>query len=288
MKNHQRIHFEILENPFQVNLEFNSDQLNYPVEVYFFDQHGICWQTKISSPGSWARGPANDFRELSIRIIDSIGDVIFSYDYIFSSLSDRVEKKFINWCRDFIAKKCYKPKGFIIGSHDGRSGEWVQAYLQGLTDDCLIVEPNIAPFLQLTYNYKNESKFTFKNCVISESDDYVDFYTDDSGNSESSSLIESNYLAHQNKGYKKIKVKSYNPNTLLQGNIPDYIHIDAEGYDGNIIMLLNDEILNSVKFIIWEHIHLSEEMKSSVSLKLAEHGFTIEVGQIFNTCAYKS
>ena len=280
------IHFEILENPFMIYLEFNSPELNYPVDVYFIDQNGIQWQTKINSSSCWVKGPVNN-RELSIRILDYGGDVIFSYDYIFSSLSDAVEKRFISWCRDFIAKRCYKPKGFIIGSHDGRSGEWVQAYSQDLIGDCLIVEPNITPFLLLTYNYKNDSKFTFKNCVISDSDDYVDFYTNDSGDSESSSLIESNYLKHENDGFKKIKVKSYNPNTLLQSDIPDYIHIDAEGYDGNIIMLLNDEILGKVKFIVWEHIHLTDETKVLVDARLTKFGFTIEAGQRFNTCAYK-
>jgi FkbM family methyltransferase len=281
------IEFKILEDPYRVQLDFNSTDLKYPLDVFFINQTGnISWQTKVEDPFVWVQGPNNKY--LNTRVIDSHGDLVFSHNWEYNELSDIVEKRFINWCREFIIKSSKKPKGFVIGSHDGTSGEWVEAYSQNLISECLIIEPNINPFLSLTCNYKNDNKLTFKKCVISESDDFVDFYTNKSGDSESSSLLESNYLKHENNGIEKIKVKSYNPNTLIGSNIPDFIHIDAEGYDGNILLLINTEILNKVKFIIWEHIHLNDEIKNLVKLKLSEHGFTIEVGEGYNTCAYKT
>lgn len=280
------IDFKILENPYRVRIEFKSEDLNYPIDVFFVNMSGkILWKTSVDTPFYWVEGPS--IKESNIRIIDSIGDLIFSHNWEFNNLSDTVEKKFINWCRDFITKTSKKPNGFIIGTHDGKSGEWVEAYSQNLIGDCVLIEPNIDPFLSLTNNYKNENRFTFKKCVISESDDMVDFYTNSSGDSEASSLIASNYLKHQDKIIEKIKVKSYNPNTLMLKKIPDWIHIDAEGYDGKIILLLNNEILNKAKFIIWEHIHLDEETNNLINVKLNKHGFNIEIGDGYNTCAYK-
>lgn len=281
------IEFKILENTHQYFIELKSEKIKYPVDVYFITLDGkIQWNTSVTSNNQWVVGPNN--MELDIRVIDSFGDVIFSYNYIFNDTSDIIERLFINWCRSFISKKGFKPKGFIIGAHNGSSGEWVHAYSQDLIGECLIIEPNINPFLSLTSKYKNDSKLTFKKCVISESNDSIDFYTDSSGESESSSLIESNYLKHENDGFQKIKVKSYNPNTLLGSNIPDFIHIDAEGYDGNIILILSDEILNKVKFIIWEHIHLTEDVKNLINTKLVSYGFIISIGERYNTCAYKN
>jgi FkbM family methyltransferase len=268
------IDFKILSKPHRYHLDFKSEDLKYPLNVIFTTKNGdIFWEIVVYNAHMWVEGPMA--RGLDVRIIDSVGDIIFLYNSPSDKFFDIVETKFLNWCESI----GYKPKGVVIGSHNGLTGEWVEAYNKDLIGETLLIEPNVNPFLKLVSRYNHDNRFKFKNCVVSESNDIVDFYTDDSGNSELSSLI-------QSKLSKVVKVKSYNPNDLMSV-IPDWIHIDAEGYDAKIILLLNDEILSKVQFIIWEYVHLSEDEKNTIEDKLKRYGFNIIVGDDFNACAHK-
>jgi len=281
----KEIRFEILD-PYCLKLHFDSNLLAYPLNVYF-TTHGtgeIFWQTEIPTYNMWCAGPPQ--KGLDVKVVDSNGDIVFMYDWSFGEHSDIVERKFIEWCRSFIVKNGKKPKGIAIGTCDGSNGEWVEAHDQGLIGECLLIEPNTKPFLSLVSKYQNDCRFRFKQCAIGENDGLVDFFTDDSGTAEFSSLIESNYLKHKN-SYKKITVKSINPNNLFSYNNPDWLHIDAEGYDGKILMLMTDDSLFSIQFLIWEHIHIDEETNISIKERLNSLGFEVVVGQEYNTCAYR-
>lgn len=281
------INYLVLE-PYCIRLEFNSDKLNYPLDVYFTWHNSskgeIRWQTEIVCSNMWCSGPPE--KGLDVIVIDSHGDIIFKYDWDFSGLSDIVETRFIKWCKDYITYNSTRPRGIVIGTCDGATGEWVEAYKQNLIGQSLLIEPNIKSFLLLTQRYQNDSRFSFKKCVIGESNDIVDFFTDETGTSECSSLLESNYLKHYNTA-TKIRVKSFNPNDIFINNESDWLHIDAEGYDGKILLLLSDYVLNKLQFIIWEHIHLDDEESLIIREKLEFFGFKIEIGQDLNTCAYK-
>jgi FkbM family methyltransferase len=279
------IDFKVLgeENKYHINF---SHGLNYPLDVFFLNKNGTTsWSTQVFGPGSWVQSPSTF--QLNIRIIDNEQELIFSYDSIFNDYSDIVEKKFISWCRNFLTIKGIKPKGLAIGTNDGSSGEWVEAYQQNLIGPTLLVEPNLNSFLQLTNRYSSSGLFNFKKCVVSEIDGFVDFYTNEDETNEASSLLKNHFLNHQS-SYKTIKVKSVRPSNLFnQENIPDWVHIDAEGYDGKIILLFEDFVFQKVTFFMWEHIHLTEEMTQEIYKRLEEFNFIILKGSVYNTCAYK-
>jgi hypothetical protein len=128
--------------------------------------------------------------------------------------------------------------------------------------------------------------FKFKKVVVSESDDYVDFYTNENFDSESSSLIKNNLLKNSEISINS-KVKSISPNVLLNNFSCDWLHIDAEGYDAKIILMIDDTHLSKIKFIIWEHIHLDEETKLQLKEKLILMNFKVNVGFNYNTYAIK-
>ena len=151
----------------------------------------------------------------------------------------------------------------------------------------LLVEPNIKPFNQLVSNYQHDNKFTFKNVVISEYDRFVDFFTDVNSDSESSSLILDNLLKNEKTSVSN-KIKSLTPNNLVTNFTPDWLHIDAEGYDAKILLLIDDGHLHKLKFIIWEHIHLDDEIKRELKEKLESFNFTVIVGLDYNTFAIKN
>lgn len=271
-------------NNLKSNVEFTSSNLNYPVKVYFIIYGTNIWDFEITSSGVWCELPNS--RNVDIRVIDNNGNVVLNKIWEHNSNSDTVEIEFLKWCRDFHNLKSYKPCGVVIGCHSGVSGEWVEAYKSNLIGESLLVEPNIIPFNKLVSNYQSDSKFTFIKSVVSESDDFVDFYTNENGDSESSSLIESNLLKSSNNSIKN-KVKSISPNFIFKNYKVDWLHIDAEGYDANILFLISDEDIIKVGFIIWEHIHLSQDVKFNLSKRLQNLGFHVEEGLEYNTFAVK-
>lgn len=279
------INFTILENPIRYHIDFISSELKYPLNIYFINKRGdIFWQTQINSQNTWVQSPPST--TLDVRVIDSDGDVVFSYDWIYNQLCDIVEKKFIDWCRNFITNFRNKPTGIVIGTNDGSEGEWVVAHKQHLIGETLLIEPNLNSFLTLTTKYSENENFSFKRCAISETDGEVDFYTNESETLESSSLLEDHYLKHKQE-FKIVKVRSFSPNTLLNDNLPDWIHIDAEGYDAKIILMIDDDKLSKIKFLMWEHIHISNELSEKINHKLNNIGFEIIKGDGYNSCAYK-
>ena len=265
-------------------VEFTSPYLNYPVKLYFTGETGSIQSVfEIGGPGNWYIWPYA--RNQNIRVVDNNGELILNKVWKYCENSDIVEIEFINWCRNFIFDNGVNPNGVVIGSHNGLSGEWVEAYKQDLIGNTLLIEPNIVPFHQLVSNYQSDSRFSFKQVVISESNGFVDFYTDNDGSSESSSLIQSNILKNHNESSKKT-VKSLTPSDIFNNDV-QWLHIDAEGYDARIILLIEDEYINNLRFIIWEHIHLSEEEKEYLKLKLESSGFRVFVGKEYNTFAIR-
>jgi FkbM family methyltransferase len=271
-------------NSLKTTVEFLSSDINYPVKLYFTGESGnIQWEHEVESVGIWCSWPHSRYQ--NIRVIDNNGDLIFNKVWKYCENSDIVEIEFINWCRSYIFENGANPNGIVVGSHNGLGGEWVEAYKQDLIGNTLLIEPNIVPFHQLVSNYQNDNRFTFKQVVISENNGFVDFFTDNDGSSESSSLIQSNILKNHNESSKKT-VKSLTPSDIFNNDV-QWLHIDAEGYDARIILLIEDEYMNNLRFIIWEHIHLSEEEKESLKLKLESIGFRIVVGKDYNTFAIK-
>jgi FkbM family methyltransferase len=279
------ISYDENSNNLTTKIDFLSENLNYPLTVYFTSKNNIIWNTSIEISNTWCLLPNS--RGLDVRIIDVNGDIIFNKPWSLNSKSDICEIEFIKWCQDFYFNYGYKPNGVVIGSHNGSTGEWVESYKQNLIGNTLLIEPNVIPFNQLVSTYQHDTKFKFKNVVVSESNDFVNFYTDKNSESESSSLILNNLLKNTEQ-YLSQKIKSVNPNTLFINFTPDWLHIDAEGYDAKILLLINENYLDKLKFIIWEHIHLDDEVKIKLKEKLELFNFTVTVGLDYNTFAIKN
>lgn len=267
-------------------LQFNSQTLNYPLIVYFTTQSGsIIWSTTIPQSNIWCELPNS--RNLDIRIIDNKGEIVLNYIWEDNFNSDICELKFIEWCKFFISQENKKPKGIVIGSHNGLTGEWVNANKKGLIGSTLLIEPNEKPFQQLISNYQNDFKFSFKNILVSENGGYIDFYTDENEDSESSSTILSNiHKNHSNVITKHLYSRTLND--LIIEFSPDWLHLDVEGLDGKLLLSVPDDTIEKLKFIIWEDIHLSDDEKILLKNKLSNKGFSVIIGDEYNTFAIKN
>lgn len=279
---------ELLNSKSELNckLQFNSQTLNYPLIVYFTTQSGsIIWSTTIPQSNIWCELPNS--RNLDIRIIDNKGEIVLNYIWEDNFNSDICELKFIEWCKFFISQENKKPKGIVIGSHNGLTGEWVNANKKGLIGSTLLIEPNEKPFQQLISNYQNDFKFSFKNILVSENGGYIDFYTDENEDSESSSTILSNiHKNHSNVITKHLYSRTLND--LIIEFFPDWLHLDVEGLDGKLLLSVPDDTIEKLKFIIWEDIHLSDDEKILLKNKLSNKGFSVIIGDEYNTFAIKN
>lgn len=265
---------------------FNSSELNYPIKVFFTTQSGdIVWSTSILGPNTWCELPSS--RNIDIRVVDNKGNLILNHVWDNNLNLDICELKFINWCKNFISINNSKPKGIVVGSHNGSSGEWVIANNKNLIGSTLLIEPNEKPFQQLVTKYQNDFKFLFKNVLISEMGGYVNFYTDKNEESESSSML----LSNVNKYHEDIIIKnlySYNLNDLILSFKPDWIHLDVEGFDAKLLLSVSDDLIKKISFIIWEDIHLNNEEMVLLDNKLRNNGFTIITGYEYNSIAFKN
>jgi FkbM family methyltransferase len=278
------ISYEEKESILTTKIDFLSEKLNYPLSVYFAVSNKIIWKETIRTSNTWCSLPSS--RGLDVRVLDNKGDLIFNKFWSPNSKSDTCEIEFIRWCQDFYFNKGYKPRGVVIGSHNGSTGEWVEAFKQNLIGNTLLIEPNILPFNQLVSTYQHDNRFSFKNSVVSEHSGLVDFFTDDSLNSEASSLIKDNLLKNSQTAVVH-KVNSTPPIEIFDNFPADWLHIDAEGYDAKILLILSDDHLNKLEFIIWEHIHLDDETKIKLREKLELSGFSVTPGLEYNTFATK-
>ena len=200
-----------------------------------------------------------------------------------------VENKFISWCRNFKGKNRDKAPGMVIGAHRG-FGEWENAYNQDLIGECLLIEPNESPFHELVSRFQKDSRFSYRKCLVSESGGDLEFFTNGSGDSESSSLS-LDHLVNSPKieGDKIISkvMKSFTVEDLSKGREIKWIHIDAEGYDSKIILSISDKVLAGTEFIIWEHLFLDPNQRSVLKEFLSSRGFLVLEGQAYNSCAFK-
>lgn len=265
---------------------FNSAKLNYPIKVFFTTQSGdIVWSTSILGSNTWCELPSS--RNIDIRVVDNKGDLILNHSWDNNLNLDICELKFLDWCKNFISMNNCKPKGIVVGAHNGSSGEWVIANSKNLIGSTLLIEPNEKPFQQLVTKYQNDFKFSFKNVLVSEMGGYVDFYTDINEESESSSMS----LLNINKYHKDIVVKnlySCKLNDLISSFKPDWIHLDVEGFDAKLLLSISDDLIKKINFIIWEDIHLSNEESMILDNKMKNNGFTIVTGYEYNSVAFKN
>jgi FkbM family methyltransferase len=284
MNNDIVISYDEDNNNLVTRIDFLSENLNYPLTVYFTSSNIIIWETIIDTSNTWCSLPNG--RNLDIRIIDNNGDLILNKTWLHNLKSDTCEIEFIKWCQNFYFINGRKPIGVVIGAHSGINGEWVEAHKQNLIGNTLLIEPNLKPFDKLVSNYQHDTRFNFKKIVVSESDDFVNFYTDENLESESSSLIKDNLLKNVTSSVS-YKIKSVSPNNILNNFTSDWLHIDAEGYDAKILLMINDDHLKNLKFIIWEHIHLDDEIGLKLKEKLELFDFKVTIGLEYNSFAVK-
>ncbi|UCC95692.1 MAG: FkbM family methyltransferase, partial [Candidatus Omnitrophota bacterium] len=175
-----------------------------------------------------------------------------------------------------------------IGSCDGVKRDLIHGHILKYNWSGILVEPVRYLFQRLIKNYHGEKNLIFENIAVSREGGYRDFYylreTNDpmpSWYDEIGSFFKDNVLKHEfaipniEKYIVSEKVKTITFTDLIRKykvKKIDLLHIDAEGYDYEILKLINFKDIKP-GMILFEHRHLCDgDCKKSKSL-LRENGY---------------
>ena len=174
-----------------------------------------------------------------------------------------------------------KSNGLIIGSHDGRNGHWIYPVKHKLTD-ALLIDGSDKQFINLVENYKHNSNVETLNTIVTTDGSYVEWYQGGEGYTDTvvPSLINEWLDSSEiTKSYRK----SVSINDLMKDKNYDWLHLDVEGLDGDLILTLEQK----PNIIIFEDENLDVVTKAKLKVWFLENSYET-IKHICNTIAIKN
>jgi FkbM family methyltransferase len=152
--------------------------------------------------------------------------------------------------------------GIVIGTHDGTNGEWVK-HIKHKKANAILVEASKQQFDELSYNYNGFDNIKLLNEAITSDGREAEFYEFGLGstNTFDKSHYENHIINGENVTIKNVKSLGINE-LIIQENLQntlDWIHLDTEAIDDEIIMGLDFSKIKKPKLIIFETINFSKE-----------------------------
>jgi len=164
------------------------------------------------------------------------------------------------------------PKGLAIGTHDGEFGEWVIPVLEGKTQ-AVLVEASSPQFQKLTSNYNKTLSVQLIQTLVTTDGSKVEFF--EGGKGYTNSVKENVIRSWETEEISSNLRESISINDLINQVSPDkkldWLHLDIEGYDAEILKTINVELLPN--FIIFEHNNLLIEDKLKLENYLIDLGY---------------
>jgi len=165
------------------------------------------------------------------------------------------------------------PKGLVIGTHDGEFGEWVPI-VEKRECSVVLVEASDKQFQKLKHNYRNNSLVKPIQNLITPNGGEVEFF--EGGAGYTNTVVE-NVIRHWEKEeIKSTKRPSISITDLIltecDGSI-DWLHLDVEGLDAQLIMGINETKVSLPNFIIFEDYNLSQDKKDEIYSWLHNKGY---------------
>ncbi len=202
---------------------------------------------------------------------------IFGFKLIDKDLikNDRVLGKYSSFSIDNTLENLFSNKkiNFLIqiGSNDGKRFDIINKFIKKYSPTSILVEPIKKDFEELKKNYQDQKDIIFENSAISINDSIKYLYKVDDTKYElydehikGISSFEINHLIKH--GVSKSHIIKEDINSITISDLIkkysvkqlDLLMIDAEGYDGDIVI----DFLNNIKLrptIIFEYIHISHK-----------------------------
>ncbi len=227
------------------------------------------------NPNAWAVWSGAELIT-DILIFDSTGELLFEKKWDVTEYGDLVEKELWYYLKGR-KNRGVKSNGLVIGTHDGRNGHWIYPIKYGLSTATLI-DGSDKQYIELKKNYYNNPFVETKNLIVTTDGSDVEWYQGGEGYTDTvvKELIEAWIVDNT---IVKSQRKSVSINQLMNQNEYDWLHLDVEGIDGDLILCLEQK----PNIIIYESMNLSQEMNDKLNywfltndyITLTENGNTI-------------
>ena len=172
-----------------------------------------------------------------------------------------------------------------VGANDGEKFDTINSFIKEYKPQCLLVEPIIENYEKLKKNYENFNSIKFDNSAISVNKEINYLYKVNPNKILNygrhipgiTSFDKNHLIKHgvKKKDIIKESVKSISIKDLIYKhklNTFDLLFIDAEGYDGNIVI----DFLSTVSLrpiIIFEYIHIENEIFNKLVTQLERNNY---------------
>jgi FkbM family methyltransferase len=183
-----------------------------------------------------------------------------------------------------------------IGAHDGVDDDPIRTMVARYHWGGLLVEPQPDVFAHLVRNYESEPQLIFENAAIAARDGITTLYVPEEGPLQAAgtclaSLNEA--VVRQRIGLKapirKIRVPALTLRSLLAKHHiarVDLLQIDAEGYDFELIKMLDDAGIDLPPLVHFEHANLSRSVRQDCFEHLASRHYRLARDEI-DAIAYR-
>jgi FkbM family methyltransferase len=207
-----------------------------------------------------------------VEITDSKNNIIYIKRWDVMEHGNHFYKSLWTYNKALISNGKF-PKGLVIGTHDGEFGEWVPI-VQRRECDVVLIEASDNQYQKLKNNYKNNSLVKTIQNLITPNGGEVEFF--EGGAGYTNTIVE-NVIRHWEKEeIKSTKRDSVSITDLILtecGGHIDWLHLDVEGLDAQLIMGIDESKITLPNFIIFEDYNLPQDKKDEIYGWLHQRGY---------------
>ncbi len=272
------IQYEKLENGIKIQTgdlssDFKSNQLPLKLQIVkSVNKEILLWSCDIFS-NCWATYKKLKWEDVIIR--DSQGNVVWTLEYI-PETADLLQHLIRMWCLGCSKK----PNGLIIGANDGLYGEWVYSVITNSTN-AILIEASEKTYSKLKENYSKYDNVTTINDLVTVDGEDANFYE---AENDPTGILSSVVLDHHDKfdknGWEMGSItstlkKSKSLHSMLDLYKPDWIHMDTEGLDVDLLFsIINSSLLP--RLISFEYVHADEDRLNEIIGILKVFNYSLE------------
>jgi FkbM family methyltransferase len=210
-----------------------------------------------------------------VEIIDSKGLVVYTKKWDIMEHGNHFYKSLWLYNKSLISNGKF-PTGLVIGTHDGEFGEWVPS-VQNRECKVVLVEASDNQFNMLKQNYANNSLAKPIQRLVTPNGGEVEFF--EGGAGYTNTVVESVIRHWEKEEVKSTKKNSISITDLIlsecNGDI-DWLHLDVEGLDAQLIMGIDESKISLPNFIIFEDYNSPNEKKEEIYSWLKQRGFELK------------
>jgi hypothetical protein len=252
-----------------------SDELMIPTECFPLKfkileliTNDVIWEVNLEK-NMWATWSGkNVIRDVTAIVTTSQNIILKELNYNYEN-----ENLLIYEFWDYFCRINKNTCGLILGCGDGTWGEWVTPVSRE-DISCHLVEGSKKTFDKLSKTYDKNKKMILYNEVITVDGLECNFY--DGGYTDGLNTINFDYLKkidpNANSTFKITKTESIS-NFLDKIGKVDWIRLDIEGSDYEIIKAIPKKYLEGLIMIQYEHHLLSDDKKIEIDEILLPMGF---------------